>query len=213
MKSLPITVLIVLSFLVGGPVYADHAAPDVERARQFILDGVARTANLLNNKHMPRPEVENRLRTELRSGFDVSTIAGFVLGPVPLAIDENLQHRYRDEFEELVVQSYTNRILAIRPRLDAIPPDIIRVTGATPVKHDQLIVHSEINRKGAEWVKIDWRLREREERPYIIDITVLGISQAEVYRSEFTSIMSRKGGGVEELIATLRRKSDELRMQ
>jgi phospholipid transport system substrate-binding protein len=188
-----------------------HAAPDSEKAKQFIRHGIARTIELLKRKQMPRPEIEKRLREELRAGFDVPTIAGFVLGPPGRQITQDQKRRYLHEFEELIVQTYTNRVFNVQPRLSSISPDIIRVTGTTPVGADQLLVHSQVNRSGANWVKIDWRLRENDKRLMIIDIIIIGISQAQVYRSEFASVLRRNGGGIEGLIEALRRKNAELR--
>ena len=37
--------------------------------------------------------------------------------------------------------------------------DIIRFTGHTPINDEQVMLHSRVNRKGADWVGIDWRIR------------------------------------------------------
>ena len=187
------------------------AAPDPEKARQFIITGVARTIELMKAQNLPRPEIAKRLRRELRGGFDVPTIAGFVLGPLRRGITKDQKRRYIHEFEEFIVQTYTNRVFNVRSHVKSVPPDIIRVTGSTPVGRDQLLVQSEVNRSGVKWVKIDWRLRERNGRLLILDIIVLGISQAQVYRSEFASVVRRHGGGIEGLIEALKRKSKVLR--
>ncbi|MBT5050585.1 MAG: ABC transporter substrate-binding protein [Rhodospirillaceae bacterium] len=192
----------------GAPL---QAAPNYEKAREFILTGVARTIEQLKVQGLPRPEIAKRLRRELRSGFDVPTIAGFVLGPLRRRITKDQKRRYLHEFEELIVLTYTNRVFNVQPRIKTISPDIIRVTGSTPIGSDQLLVKSEVNRSGIKWVKIDWRLRERDGRLLIIDIIILGISQAQVYRSEFASVLRRNGGGIEGLIAALIRKNHVLR--
>lgn len=205
-----VTAVIVATVLCGNapPV---RATPNAEAAKQFIRGGIARTIELLKRENMPRMEIETRLREELRAGFDVPTIAGYVLGPLRRGITPDQKRRYLHEFEELIVQTYTNRVFNVQPRIKTISPDIIRVTGTTPVGADQLLVHSQVNRTGANWVKIDWRLRQREQSLLIIDIVILGISQAQVYRSEFASVVRRNGGGVEGLISALKKKNEELR--
>jgi len=207
----PVAVIIVAAAALAGGALPLSAAPDAEAAKQFIRDGIARTIELLKRKNMPRRQIEARLRAELRAGFDVPTIAGYVLGPLRRGITEDQKRRYLHAFEELIVQTYTNRVFNVQPRIETISPDIIRVTGATPVGADQLMVHSQVNRSGATWVKIDWRLRQRDRQLLIIDIVILGISQAEVYRSEFASVARRNGGGVEGLIRALTEKNAELR--
>lgn len=200
--------LVAMSAGIATPV---QAAPDPEKAKQFILNGIVRTIELLKSQNLPRVEIAKRLRQELRTGFDIPSIAGFALGRLRHTITPDQKRRYIHEFEELVVQTYTNRIFNAGPRVKSISTDIIRVTGTTILKHDQLMVRSEINRSGARWVKIDWRIREQKGRPLIIDIIIVGISQAQVYRSEFTSVLKRSGGGVEGLIAELKKKNAALR--
>lgn len=193
---------------VAAPLYA---APDPEKAKAFVKNGIARTIKLLKGQDLPRDEIARRLRSELRRGFDVPTIAGYVLGPLRRQISPDQKRRYLHEFEELIVLTYTNRVFNVRPRLKSISPDVMRVTGTTPIGPDQLLVRSEVNRSGARWVKIDWRLRERDSRLLVIDIIIIGISQAQVYRSEFASVVRRNGGGIEGLIGALKRKNESLR--
>lgn len=203
--------LIFIAAITIGNAAPLQAAPDHAKAEHFIMTGVARTIELLKGQHLPRPEIAKRLRRELRRGFDVPTIAGFVLGPLRRQINRDQKRRYLHQFEELIVQTYTNRVFNVRPRIKSISPDIIRVTGSRPIGSDQLLVQSEVNRSGVKWVKIDWRLREREGHLLIIDIIILGISQAQVYRAEFASVLRQTGGGIEGLIAALTRKNAVLR--
>ena len=190
-----------------------RAAPDPKKAEQFILNGIIRTIALFKEKQLSRDEVARRLRQQLRTGFDVATIAGYVLGPLRHKITRQQKNQYLHEFEDLIVQTYTNRIFNVRPRVKTISNDIIRVTGTTPVGSDQILVRSEVNRSGASWVKIDWRLRDRNGQYLILDIIIIGISQAKVYRSEVSSILARNGGNIDGLIAALKRKNDALRVE
>lgn len=212
---MPICRSFVCSFLcvaiMAGFTTNLHAAPDPKKAEQFILSGIVRTIELLKGKDLPRTEVAKRLRQQLRTGFDVPTIAGFALGPLRNRITRDQRRDYLHEFEELIVQTYTNRVFNVRPRIKSISPDIIKVTSTAPIGSDQLMVYSQVNRSGANWVKINWRLRERDGRLLILDIIIVGISQATVYRSEFQSILQRTGENIEGLIAALRDKNAALR--
>lgn len=187
------------------------ANPDVARAKQFITDGVLRTAKILRGHNRSRAEIANDLRVEFRRGFDVPTIANFVLGPARDQLSPEQKRLYMREFEELIVQTYTNRVIYFGPRVKSDISDIIRFTSHRMVKKDQIILRSQINREGADWVKINWRLRERNGRLAIIDITLLGISQAQLYRSEIAAVIKRNGRGAEGLIDALRAKTAEIR--
>lgn len=187
------------------------ANPDVARAKQFISDGVLRTAKILRQHDRSRAEIADDLRVEFRRGFDVPTIANFVLGPARDQLTPKQKRLYMREFEELIVQTYTNRVIYFGPRVKSDISDIIRFTSHRMVKKDQIILRSQINREGADWVKINWRLRERNGRLAIIDITLLGISQAQLYRSEIAAVIKRNGRGVDGLIDALRAKTAEIR--
>ncbi len=89
---------LVLLLVMAGSGAPVQAAPDYEKARQFIMTGVARTIELMKIQNLPRPEIAKRLRAELRRGFDVPTIAGFVLGPLRRLTPNDQKRRYLPEF-------------------------------------------------------------------------------------------------------------------
>lgn len=204
---------IVLALCVGlaGIQPTAAATPDARKARQFILDGVVRAAKIIQAHQMPAREIASRLRDELRTNFNVGAIASEVLGTRRHRITKEQLGNFIGELEELIVQTYTNRVLLFGPRVKSDISDIIKVTGTRRVGADQLIVRSQVNRSPADWIKIDWRVHQRGGRLLILDVEILGISQVRLYRAEFSAVMRRNGRGVEGLIAALRRKNRALR--
>lgn len=205
--------LAVLVLCLAGPfAHSLQAAPDERKAKQFVREGIARVVEIMKAHRQPKREIYRRLRDAVRDGFDVEGIASFALGGQRRkASDQQFKHFIR-EFEDLVLQTYTSRIITFGPRIKTDISDILKVTGVAPAGPDQLIVRSQVNRKGAQWVKIDWRVRERNGEIRIIDVTILGISQAQLYRAEFNSVMRRRGGIVG-LISALREKNEALNMR
>lgn len=186
------------------------AAPQPEAASKFIMDGVERAMKILKDYNLPRPQIEQRLRDELRTGFDVDTMARFALGPARRRATPQQIFDLVQEMEELVVQTYTTRVITFGPRIKTDLSNIIKVIGTQPVGAHEIIVNTQVNRKGASWVKIDWRLRQRNGRLRIVDVVILGISQIQLYRAEFAAVMSRNGGGVDGLIKALKRQNQSL---
>jgi ABC-type transporter MlaC component len=197
-----IALSLVVVLCAGGPTRAEL---DAAKATAFILDGVVRTNELLKAHNLPREEMAARLRRELHHGFDVPAIAAYVLGPAHVRLTDDQRRAYVREFEDFIVHTLTDRVRIAGPRVSDIR-DAVKVVRASPIGRDRMLVHSKINRTGASWVTIDWLLRERNGKISILDIVVLGISQAEVYRQEFASVMRREGG-VDGLIAALRQKN------
>lgn len=187
--------------------YPARAAMDVKAAEQFVLDGVARTSKILRAHDEPRDVISKRLRAEFRRGFDIPTIASFALGATRGQLSPEQWRLYEREFEELIVQTYTSRIIHYGPRVKTDISDIIRFTGHTMINENQALLYSEVNRKGADWVKINWRVRGRGNAYAILDIMILGISQAVLYKSEIESVVRRNGRGVDGLVEALRKKN------
>lgn len=202
-----------LAVLISLPAFTGlaRAEVDVEKAQQFVLDGVARTSKILRAHGQPREVISKRLRAEFRRGFDIPAIANFALGKARGSLKPEQRRLYEREFEELIVQTYTSRIIHYGPRVTTDISDIIRFTGHRRINAHQVLLHSEVNRKGADWVKINWRIRRRKDAYAILDIMILGISQAMLYRSEIESVVSRNGRGVDGLVDTLRKKNKEIR--
>lgn len=180
---------------------------DIAAAKQFILDGVARTSKLLRAHNEPREVISAKLRAEFRRGFDIPTIANFALGRSRGKLTPAQQEQYERAFEELIVQTYTSRIIHYGPRVKTDISDIIRFTGHTQINDKQVMLHSVVNRKAAEWVKINWRVRRKGDTFAILDITILGISQAVLYRSEIESVVNRNGRGIDGLVEAMRKKN------
>jgi ABC-type transporter MlaC component len=187
------------------------AEPDVAKAQQFVLDGVARVSQILRSHHEPRERISEKLRAEFRHGFDVPAIANFALGPARVKLSPEQKRQYVTEFEELIVQTYTSRVVHYGPRVTTDINDIIRFTGHTPINDEQVMLHSRVNRKAADWVAIDWRIRESKGRIAIVDIAILGISQAMLYKSEIGAVVQQNGRGADGLVDALRRKNAEIR--
>ncbi len=56
---------------------------------------------------------------------------------------------------------------------------------------------------GTPDIQLDWRLRKKKDKFYVIDVSVEGISMALTQRSEFSSIIQRGGGKISALIEHL----------
>lgn len=202
-----------MSCAVLSPAAAGNARAevDVEKAKQFVLDGVARTSEILRAHSDPPAVISRRLRAEFRKGFDIPAIADFALGTSKGKLTPEQRRLYQREFEELIVQTYTSRIIHYGPRVKTDISDIIRFTGHRRINAEQVMLHSQVNRKGADWVKINWRIRRRNDAFAILDIMILGISQAMLYKSEIESVVRRNGRGVDGLVPALRKKNREIR--
>ena len=196
-----------LSILLAatGPARAEISAAE---AQQFIREGIARSIELIKSRGMPRQDIAAKLHRDLQTNFDVPAISVSVLGGARAAqLTEDQRRRFQREFEELIVQTYTGRILLVGSKVDARIDDVLKVTEAIPAGNERMLVRSQVNRTAATWINIDWLMHKKDGKLRILDVVFVGISQAELYRSEFAAVMERNGG-IEGLIEALHKKNE-----
>ncbi|HJP54733.1 MAG TPA: ABC transporter substrate-binding protein, partial [Rhodospirillales bacterium] len=82
------------------------------------------------------------------------------------------------------------------------------VISKSVVNDDQdIVVYSLLKRaEGLQPLKVNWRVRERDESFKITDIIVEGISMGQTQRSEFASVIRQNGGDIENLLSLLRKR-------
>jgi phospholipid transport system substrate-binding protein len=205
---LPLVSAVLLATAVS-PATADSG--DL-RARAFVRNGINRILEILKNRQDGPDEKLGKLRSAFRIYFDHQTIGGFAAGSYFKNAGAAERAHYLKALEDYVVTVYGRRMIHYSRQMDLRlkARDLIKITGTTrDGKHD-VIVHSHINRRYLEPVTIDWRLRHRGNKLQIVDIIVLGISQALIYRSEFRSVIAKNGNGLKGLTDALIEKQKTL---
>jgi phospholipid transport system substrate-binding protein len=190
-------VLAVATFAVAAPGRAADANPAASSYMQTL--GEQAIAEL-TDPAVPQPEREARFRRMLDEHFDMMSISKFVLGRYWRTATEQQRVEFRQLFEDFLVSSYSARFAEYRGQG-------FEVRGST-VDGGVTIVHSRIDMPSSEDIRVDWRLRGKEDRYAIVDIIVEGVSMAVTQRSEFASVIQGRGG-VEGLLEALRAKQSQ----
>lgn len=184
------------------------AALDAEKAMEFVRTGLGEVIAVLQERKTSKKEKTSRLRRLLRRDFDMAAVGRFALGEYRRKISKAKLEKYQRAFEEHVVETYIARLVQfVGPPLAKLAGDIIKVTGTRPAGRRDLFVRTSIVKVGATDVAVDWRVREKKGRMKIIDAYFMGVSLALAYRQEFASVISKRGRGVDGLIAALEEKS------
>ena len=196
---------VTLALLLLAPGISAGAGKGEAAAETFIRDGINRILTILKQRQVSGDVKLERLRNEFRKNFDHRLIGGFAAGRHFRVASADARQRYLGALENYVVTVYGRRMIHYSTQMDLKlkADDLIKITGASKVGRRDVIVHSHINRRLLEPVTINWRLRRRSAGYRIIDIIVVGISQAQLYRSEFTSVIRRRGKGLEGLTEAL----------
>ncbi len=189
--------LAALAIGLGAPAQAQAVTP--EAAREFIGTLAERATEILQSD-APRTERRDRLRVLLHEGFDVPFVARTVLGAPYRDLTDEQRRAYVDAFERWVVASYADR-------LDDYTGERLVIVGAESQGQQDARVTTRIEGMSPP-PRIDWRVRERPTGLSIIDIEVEGVSMAISQRSEFASVVQRRG--IDGLIAILQERSGPL---
>jgi phospholipid transport system substrate-binding protein len=199
LRSLFLALLLTVAAAGASPARAEDANP---AASTFIQSLGSQAIGELTGPNVPQPDREARFRKLLDSHFDMPAIAKFVLGRYWRTATEAERTDFQKLFEDYIVQSYS-------VRFGEYSGERFQVSGSSGGDDDITIVHSKIDRTGAEDVRLDWRLRKADGSFAIVDIIVEGVSMAVTQRSEFASVIQSKGGTVKGLIDALRAKTTQ----
>ena len=181
----------------------------VARTADASIDGSAFMKDLghrvlaLVDSGQPEPEREQQFRKLVQQAFDVPAITRWVLGPYWRTATAAQREEFGKSFENYMLRVYWSRFSTYHG-------ETFRVLGQRSEGDGTILVRTEVLRPGGNQspVKVSWRLIRRDGTFKIRDVSVAGVSQAETYRDEFTSIIDRNGGQVSALIDALNRHAE-----
>jgi len=199
---------VILALQLGSAGSPAWAAPESERAMQFVRKGLGEVFAVLRERNLTNEQKTGKLRALMRRDFDMAAVGRFALGAYGRTASRKQLTAYLEAFEDHVVETYAGRLVHfVGPTLARIAENIIEVTGTRPAGKRDVFVRTDILRVGDSPLAVDWRVREHDGRLKIIDVYFLGISQALTYKQEFTSVIGRRDGGIDGLIVALREKA------
>ena len=178
-----------------SPVHA--AAKDAEN---FIRQMGNKAFASLSEGGISDDQRTERFKALLEEAFDLPRIARFTLGRYWRVATDDEKSEYVALFEKIV-------ILASATRFQNLSGKKFMVLQSRDISANQSLVLSEIVIPNQPAVKINWRVRSKEEKYKITDVMVEGISMSVTQRDEFVSVIRQTGGKVAGLINALRKKT------
>ena len=166
----------------------------------FVKDMGDKAFASLSEAGLSDEERAARFRGLLNDAFDLPRIARFTLGRYWRTATDDEKKEFVELFEKFVIQAYTARFQDLSGKK-------LHVIQAREVSASQALVLSEILIPGKPAVKINWRVRSKDEVHKIVDVMVEGISMSVTQRDEFAAVIRQTGGRVGGLIKALRRKT------
>lgn len=176
--------------------WAEPAAPDavIRQVTQEVLDSLARAGD----GTAPRRTTEYVIATVLPK-FDFPRMTALALGRDWRQATPAQQAELTEEFQKLLVRTYSNALTAYRGQTVDVKP--ARVGGGD----GEVTVHTELRQRGAAPVPVDYAMSRKDDGWLVHDVTVGGISLVTAYRDQFGQEI--RNGGIDGLIRTLRAKN------
>jgi phospholipid transport system substrate-binding protein len=190
------TYALIFFVTLGASSGTGHAAPATE-VEKFITSLGNKVLTLLNDKSIDAPKKEEMLKSIFRDNVDTDWIGQFVLGKYWREASPEQQKKYLGLYREFLIQSYTGRF-------KDYSGESFKITGSLDEGDDKYLLNTEIVRPQSASVLVDYKVRGKGASMKVYDIVVEGVSLISTQRSEFTSVISRKG--LDALITALDKK-------
>jgi phospholipid transport system substrate-binding protein len=183
--------------LVALPAFAQEA-PDalVKRVSQEALDIIKTDARV---KAGDKAHIRELIKAKIAPHFDMQRMTALAVGRAWRQATPEQKQRLSDEFESLLIRTYSNALDQYRDQqLDYKP---LRVQPDS----NEVTVRTEVVRPGQQPVSIDYSMEKTPAGWKAYDVIVGGVSLVTNYRDEFAQQVSQ--GGIDSLIKALAAKN------
>jgi phospholipid transport system substrate-binding protein len=192
-RTIHCAILVFAWLLVAvGPARADSPASVV------ISETVDDVIAVLENGSLDSDARRARIEEIALERFDFVTMSKLVLARNWKRLTPEQQDEFVHEFKDLLARSYGDRI-------DRYDDQEVELVGERTEKRGDVTVKTRIRGGEFEGFKVDYRLRQRGEGWYIIDVRIEGVSLVSNYRDQFKEVLGR--GGPTELLSQMRQKN------
>jgi phospholipid transport system substrate-binding protein len=191
------TLLLLPLALIASPVHAQEA-PDalVKRVAEETLSAIRADKDLQAGNPA---KVKQLIESKLLPHFDTARMTALAMGRNWRAATPEQQKRLTEEFQTLLIRTYSNALTNYRDNTMNYKP-----LRANP-GDTEVIVRTEVTRPGQAPVPIDYSMEKTPEGWKAYDVIVAGVSLVTNYRDEFNDVI--KSSGVDGLIKTLANKN------
>ncbi|NJO37027.1 MAG: ABC transporter substrate-binding protein [Rhizobiales bacterium] len=136
---------------------------------------------------------ERRLMAAIESQTDLSLLARMTMGRYWGQATAGQQDAFVDVFRRYLLQSFVSRLRRYAGADLGTARDRFEITATQSAGNGDVVVRSRIHPPAGQPLEVDWRLRSRNDRLFIIDLVVEGVSLLITQRSEFGSVLERVG--------------------
>jgi phospholipid transport system substrate-binding protein len=175
-------------------------ADNMDGAGKFIQGIGDKALATLADKSIPPEKAATIFEGILQNSFDLNLLGKFALGSNAWReATPQQKQEYLKLFEKLAVKIYSDRF-------KLYSGEGFKVISAKAEDDRDSYVTSEIIRPDASAppTQVDWRVRNKGGRYQVIDVIVEGVSMSVTQRSEFSAVIQKNSGDIQEFLNVLR---------
>lgn len=193
-----------LALLSSAPRSVLAANPTVD-AEGVVRDLTEHAWDLLHRNDLDQRQRLDQLTELLVSNTDVPLLSRLVLGRHWQQLSEAQRAGYEELFKAVVIRNLARRLDQYANGNDDPLDQHFRIIASQPAGKDDVLVRTKVLTREGDAVDVDWRLRQRDDRPVVIDLIIQGASLLVSQRSEFAAVIERSS--MDGLLAELRARA------
>lgn len=171
-----------------------------EDAARFVQNLGHKAIDMLSDESRNTIDRKRFFRSLLIEHFNIKKIGRLVMGRHWRTASDAQKEEFSRQFENFIVATYSDRLSEYSGEQFTV--------GATRQNGKRITaVASKITRTTGASVSVDWMLQRDDDRWYVVDVVIEGISMVITQRAEFGTVISQRGG-IDGLLRALRRKAD-----
>ena len=172
---------------------AGYAATKREQNAEILVGRLVEHVLQVISQDGDNSSRERRLVAAIESQTDLSLLARMTMGRHWRQANARQRETFVGVFRQYLLQSFTSRLRRYTSTdLDAAR-ERFSILGTRNVGKRDVVVRSRITPPSGAPLEVDWRIRSRGDRMFIIDLVVEGVSLLITQRSEFGSVLERIG--------------------
>ena len=195
--------------LVLAPLAEPTPAASSASAEQVVQGLVEDIWTTLNTNGVEENGRLDQLMALLEVRTDVGLISRLALGRYWSRLPEAQQRDYEELFRDVVIRSLARRLNGYAADAKGPIEERFQILSSAPAGKDDTLVRSKVFPREGQPLALDWRLRESDSGPVIIDLIVEGASLLVSQRSEFAAVIERSD--LDGLLAELRARAGSAR--
>ena len=198
-RQLVLAGLALLGALVPGSTGA--AASPAATAEEVVRRLVDQVWRMLAEGGIENVDRDHLLAV-VDEGADLDLLGRLVLGRYWRQANPRQRTEYLRLFRHYIFQTFVQRLRQYVGTELGYVSERFQIIASRQVGERDVLVQSRLAPPTGQPVRVDWRLREGQGEPVIIDLVVEGISLLVTQRSEFAAVLERRG--IDGLLSELR---------